>query len=98
MTLTTYSVWQIQLRIDQLVEGCLRLISSQQMGTVTDFRRLAHTGNKAVAEAKIVDSPHLFSSDAMNCAPTTLKREMLKPIRRGAIRRVRPPFVTAFTK
>ena len=75
----------------------MRLISSQQMGTVTDFRRLAHTGNKAVAEAKIVDSPHLFSSDAMNCTPT-LEREMLKPIRRGAIRRVRPPFVTAFTK
>ena len=35
----------------------------------------------------------------MNCAPT-FKREMLKPISRGAIHRVRgcPPFVTVIAK
>ena len=41
----------------------------------------------------------LIISGAMNCAPT-LKRETLKPIRRGAIHRLRsrPHFVTVFAK
>ena len=31
------------------------------MGTATDFRRLPHIGDKAVADAKIVDSPPFFA-------------------------------------